>query len=88
MSDKMYVWEVREYVDYEGDIWSILIKDDEHTLEKVKSEIVKQYEFSCHYEDIKREQTNIVNKLDSLVDFQKFKMGMCSQIEVEKIEVI
>lgn len=88
MSDKMYVWEVREYVDHEGDIWSILIKDDEYTLEKVKSEIVKQYESSCYYEDIKREQTNIVNKLDSLIDFQKFKMGMCSQIEVEKIEVI
>lgn len=87
MSDKMYVWEVREYVDYEGDIWSILIKDDENALEKVKSEILKQYESSCYYEGIKREQTNIVNNLDNLADFQKFKMGMCSQIEVEKIEV-
>ena len=84
----MYVWEVREYVDYEGNIWSILIKDDEHALEKIKSEIVKQYRTSCYYEDIRREQINKVNKLESLEDFQKFKTGMCSQIEVEKIEVI
>lgn len=88
MSDKMYVWEVRECVDYEGDTWSILIKDDEYSLEKVKSEIMKKYEFSCHYEDIKREQVSRVDSLQLLEDYQYFKFGIGSKIEVEKIEVI
>lgn len=41
MSDKIYVWELKEAVDYEGNLWSILIKDDEKALEKVKGLVLE-----------------------------------------------
>lgn len=37
----MYVWELKEVVAYEGNLWSILIKDDEKALEKVKGIVLE-----------------------------------------------
>lgn len=42
MSDKIYVWELKEVAAYEGNLWSILIKDDEEVLGKVKSFVLEQ----------------------------------------------
>lgn len=84
----MYVWEVRVCVQYEGNSWSVLIKDDEKSLDKIKAEVLEQYDVFCYYEDIKREQVGIVSKLDFLEDFQSFKLGIDSKIEVEKVKVI
>ena len=36
MIDKMYVWEVRENGGYDGIYWTILVKDDSKSLDKVK----------------------------------------------------
>ena len=38
----MYIWEVREEVDYEGNLWSVLLKDDSEVLEKVKNIVNKE----------------------------------------------
>lgn len=38
----MHVWELKEAVACEGNLWSVLIKDDERALEKVK-EIVLEH---------------------------------------------
>ena len=83
----MYVWEVRVRVQYEGNSWSALIKDDEKSLDKIKAEVLKLYDIFCYYEDIKREQVGIVSKVDFLEDFQSFKLGIDSKIEVEKVKV-
>ena len=85
--DEMYVWEVRVRVQYEGNSWSALIKDDEKSLDKIKAEVLKLYDIFCYYEDIKREQVGIVSKVDFLEDFQSFKLGIDSKIEVEKVKV-
>lgn len=84
----MYVWEVREEVDYEGRSWSILVKDDEYALEKIKKEIIKHYNVCCYYKDIREEQVEKVSNLKHLDDFQSFKTSIGSRIEVEKTRVI
>lgn len=38
----MYVWEVREEIDYEGNLWTVLLKDDSEVLEKVKNIVNKE----------------------------------------------
>ena len=38
----MYVWELKEAVAYEGNLWSVLIKDDEEVLGKVKGIVLEQ----------------------------------------------
>ena len=40
----MYVWEVREVIDYEGNLWSILLKDDNNVLGKVKEIVGEELE--------------------------------------------
>ena len=40
----MYVWEVREVIDYEGNLWSILLKDDDNVLGKVKEIVSSELE--------------------------------------------
>lgn len=40
----MYVWEVREVVDYEGNLWSILLRDDDNVLGKVKEIVSTELE--------------------------------------------
>lgn len=87
MNNKFYVWEVRVNVEYEGNSHSVLIKDDENSLEKIKAEIVELYGMVCYYEDIRREQVSKVDSLQLLEDYQYFKIGISSKIEVEKIEV-
>lgn len=37
----MYVWELKEAVAYEGNLWSVLIKDDEEVLGKVKDLVLE-----------------------------------------------
>lgn len=39
----MYIWEVRE-VEYEGNLWTILLKDDDNVLDKVKEIVSEELE--------------------------------------------
>lgn len=87
MSD-LYVWEVREVVYNEGVSWSLLIKDDENSLDKVKEEVIKYYTTNCFYKDIREEQINKIKNLTFLKTTQMFEFNPLSDIEIEKVIVI
>jgi len=40
----MYVWEVREVVAHEGNLWSVLVIEDENSLRKIKQIVISRLE--------------------------------------------
>lgn len=84
----MYVWEVRENASYDGILWSVLIKDDDKALEKIKCEIIKHYNTNCNCKHTKFTEVEKVRNLESLDEYMSFEFGKYSDIEVIKTKVI
>lgn len=83
----MYVWEVRENGGYEGVYWSILVKDNDEALEKVKGILLKDLGNAHYWDLLAKSQIPAVNNLTKLSDYLEFEKQYES-LEVRKIEVI
>ena len=81
----MFVYEVRENAGFDGILDRVLVKDDEHSLEKVKQTLIQMLESTGdllaipHIKDVKG--------ITELEDFHSFEL-MYYNLESEKIEVI
>jgi len=83
----MYVWEVRENGGYDGILWSVLIKDDEYALDKIKDVVIKDLECSSDREILAKQEIDVVQALVSIESYYKVEK-FSTNIEVEKIEVL
>ena len=87
MSDKMYVWEVRENGGYDGIYWTILVKDDSEALDKVKGILLTHLNDCYDYDLIAKSKIPVVESLTELPDYLELEK-MYDSLEVSKIEVI
>lgn len=88
MSDKMYVWEVRENGgECEGVYWRYLILDDDETLTKIKKILLENLNNEYDWDLLAKSQVSVVASLSKLSDELVFEKKY-SVLEVAKIEVI
>ena len=88
----MYVWEVKEDASYDGILWSVLIKDDENSLGKIKKEVIQYYNTSSIFESDKINGIAKINSITNLEDLLGIQMylpfGRYSTIEVNRVELL
>lgn len=88
MSDKMYVWEVREDGgECEGIYWRYLFRCDDEALSKIKKVLIENLNNSYDWDLTAKSQIAVVVNLSGLSDGLVFEKKY-SVLEVKKIEVI
>lgn len=96
--NSMYVWEVKEDAGYDGILWSVLIKDDENALSKIRKEVEYYYSSSIVCESDKQEG---LVKIESVVNLDELELdlihlqpslslpfGYQSSIEISRVKVL